>query len=404
MNTRPLSVFQRVMLDLRRHDADFTGEWFTMNAVLRLSEPLDPDVLSAALTKLVARHEILRTRVADDAQVVSPPGQPVFEVCHSDGAPADWLHAPVPPESGPLVVRLVRGDPDFLAVHLHHLVADPSTVWATCRELAALYSAELGGSTPPAPVAQYGDYAAAEYRQRQASGAADRAWWEAAMAQDFVSVRKDETSAPYAERETLLSAAGLAAVRQFARTHRTTPATTLFAALACAMRPCTGPGPLVFTTVFGSRDRPEWRRMLGPCLLTAYVPLPAPPPRLSPGYAVEVRDVLRDCRRHCRFPTPEVRALFAVPDAVPFYEYVPDDWPSPYTFGPVTGEVVAAAGPKDTRAPRTLAIRSRSTAEGTLTAHVSSDGRGWTRERVRALWPVVAEQVGSTAGSTMDLS
>ncbi|ATY13050.1 hypothetical protein CU254_23350 [Amycolatopsis sp. AA4] len=387
MNTRPLSVFQRVMLD---YGPEFTGEWFTMNAVLRLSASLDPAVLSVALTKLVARHEILRTRVTDGVQMVSPPGPPVFEMCRDA---ADCLHAPVPPESGPLVVRLVRGDPDLLAVHLHHLVADPSTVWATCRELAALYSAELGGAAPPGPAAQYGDYAAAEDRLRRNTEAADRAWWETAMAQEFASVRKDETCAPYAERATLLPKSGLDAVHRFARTHRTTPATTLFAALACAMRPHTGPGPLVFTTVFGLRDRPEWRRMLGPCLLTAYVPLPAPPPRLTPGYAVEVRDVLRDCRRRCRFPMPEVRSFLAASDPVPFYEYVPDDWPEPYAFGPVTAQVVAAAGPKDTRAPTTLAIRSRSTAEGTLTAHVSSAGQGWTRERVRSLWPAVAEQV-----------
>ncbi|SFO99263.1 condensation domain-containing protein [Amycolatopsis rubida] len=393
MNTRPLSVFQRAMLDC---GPDFTGQWFTMNAVLRLSAPLDPDVLSAALTNLIARHEILRTRVTDEAQVVSPPGPPVFEV-HQGSDPADWLHAPVPPESGPLVVRLVRGDPGLLAVHLHHLVADPGTVWAVCRELAALYSAELGGPAPPMPAAQYGDYAAAEARQRRTTEAGDRAWWETAMARDFVSVRKDENGPPYAERATLLPKAGLAAVHRFARTHRTTPATTLFAALACAMRPWTGPGPRVFTTVFGLRDRPEWRRMLGPCLLTAYVPLPAPPSRLTPEYAVEVRDVLRDCRRHCRFPMPEVRAFRETPDAVPFYEYVPDDWPEPYEFGPVTAQVVAAAGPKDTRAPTTLAIRSRSTAEGTVTAHVSSDGRGWSRDRVRSLWPAVAGQVGAGA-------
>ncbi|WP_409179636.1 condensation domain-containing protein [Amycolatopsis sp. VS8301801F10] len=392
MNTRPLSVFQRVMMD---YGPDFTGQWFTMNTVLRLSAPLDPDVLAATLTKLVARHEILRTRVTEDAQVVSPPGPPVLEVCQDV---ADRLHAPVPPDSGPLVVRLVGGE--LLTVHLHHLVADPSTVWATCRELAALYSAELGGAAPPAPSAQYGDYAAAEDRLRRMTEAGDRAWWENAMAQEFASVRPDGTGPPYAERATLLSKAELDAVHRFARTHRTTPATTLFAALACAMRPHTGPGPLAFTTVFSLRDRPEWRRMLGPCLLTAYVPLPAPPPRLTPEYAVEVRDVLRDCRRHCRFPTPEVRAFLKPPDAVPFYEYVPDDWPEPYAFGPVTGQVVAAAGPKDTRARTTLAIRSRSTAEGTLTAHLSSDGRGWTRDRVRSLWPVVAEQVG--AGSTMD--
>ncbi|WP_406636007.1 condensation domain-containing protein [Amycolatopsis sp. WGS_07] len=393
MTRHPLSVFQRVMLDLRRHAADFTGQWFTMNTVLQLSGPLDPDVLSAALTNLVARHEILRTRVTEDAQLVSPPGPPVFEVHQGDGS-TDWLHAPVPPESGPLVVRLIR-DADLLAVHLHHLVADPSTVWATCRELAALYSAELGGVAPPAPVAQYGDYATAEDHQRRSAAAEDRAWWKTALAKDFASVRKDETSAPFAERATLLPASGLTAVHQFARTHRTTPATTLFAALACAMRPFTGPGPLAFTTVFSRRDRPEWRRMLGPCLLTAYVPLPSPPPRLTPEYAVEVRDVLRECRRHCRYPMPDARKFLTEPDAaVPFYEYVPDDWPAPYSFGPITGQVIAAAGPKDTRAPTTLAIRSRSTAEGTLTAHLSSDGRGWTRERVRALWPAVAEQVG----------
>ncbi|HET6292176.1 MAG TPA: hypothetical protein VFG33_02340 [Kribbella sp.] len=57
-----------------------------------------------------------------------------------------------------------------------------------------------------------------------------------------------------------------------------------------------------------------------------------------------VRDAVVGCSRYARFPVLQLEE----PPRAPFFEYVPQQWPSGFTFGPLTGTVIAAAGPKDT--------------------------------------------------------
>ncbi|SEF24144.1 Condensation domain-containing protein [Amycolatopsis pretoriensis] len=367
----PASNFQRWVMAAARDRPWLAGPWFTMNAEVLLSGPVDRRVLGTALAELLRRHEVLRTRVVDDdagpLQVVS--GKAVAVVEDTDGD--ESLHVPVDSAS-PLVVRVARRGPreHVLFLHLHHMIADPETVWGVLTELGALYSAYSGGGAPPAaPGAQYGQYAAFEEDRRRSGRQAARQWWADTVG-DHGFVRAHGGRAPYAYRDVLLEPDELATAHRLAKTHRATILTTLFAALACAVRPRFGAGRVMFTTVFGQRDRPEWRRVLGPCIVPAFVPLPAPPERLDAEYARAVRDTVLGCRRHCR-PEPHSGAVPAGP--VPFFEYVPDRWPTAVRFGAATGRVVNAAGPKDFGGARGFAVRARVDHRGALTAHVSGD-------------------------------
>ncbi|NUT52344.1 MAG: hypothetical protein HOV94_34375, partial [Saccharothrix sp.] len=178
--TWPASLWQRFALTL---DVDrpgmATGPWFTVNAVLRVEGDFDPGVLVAAAHDLVARHDVLRSRLDPEAgvQVVEDVVRPDVEVLTD--VPAELPHHPVPSTArSPLVLRVVRVSPreHVLSAHLHHLMADPATLWRVLHDLGALYSARCGAAEPAPPTGQYGEYATAEAELVRAQHA-DAARW-----------------------------------------------------------------------------------------------------------------------------------------------------------------------------------------------------------------------------------
>ncbi|MDN3356432.1 non-ribosomal peptide synthetase [Actinomadura sp. DC4] len=148
---------------------------YVVPIALRLSGVVDVAALEEALSRLVARHEVLRTRfVADEAgqpyQVIDPPSPAVVEVGDVDEAmltarvnavaatPFDLANGPM------LRTTLLRTSPAeaVLVICLHHIVFDGWSEAVFARELTALYTAATGGApaTLPALPAQYGDHAA----------------------------------------------------------------------------------------------------------------------------------------------------------------------------------------------------------------------------------------------------
>ncbi|WP_081983465.1 non-ribosomal peptide synthetase [Streptacidiphilus albus] len=157
------------------------GAEYLIPFVLRVKGLLDTDALATALSALVARHEILRTRfVADDsgrpAQLIDPPG-PLAPALHDlrDIADADAREAaalqlvaaegrrPFDLAAGPLlradVVRLADED-QYLMLTVHHIVADGWSEAILARELRELYSAALQQreAVLPALPVQYADF------------------------------------------------------------------------------------------------------------------------------------------------------------------------------------------------------------------------------------------------------
>jgi hypothetical protein len=378
----PTSLWQTFALEMDERRPGFAkGPWFTMNTVLSLDGELRPDVLADSFHQLQQRHEVLRTEVLDDRlQLVHPEPRSALELVDEVGS-----HSPVDLDR-PVRLRLAG---NRLALHLHHMVSDPATLWETVSELSALYTATLAGESLPPPVAQYGDYSAAEAEHVRRTRAEAAAWWYSRVRDAKVSPQPTGASArpqglptdpaaPFAFRDDLLSAAEVSQVEELTRRHRSTPLVTYLAALAHGMDPHVGPGDtLLFTTLFGKRDRPAWQHLLGPCLVPSYLAIPRGSGSLAADVAA-MRDAVVGCSRYSRYPDSEIYETVNNPQRTPFFEYVPQQWPAGFTFGTVKAVVAAAAGPKDTGLADALAIRVRTRTDGVLTGHFSADGTDWT--------------------------
>ncbi|MDX6261571.1 MAG: hypothetical protein QOH84_3259, partial [Kribbellaceae bacterium] len=188
-----------------------------------------------------------------------------------------------------------------------------------------------------------------------------------------------------AYRDSLLSTPEVAAVNALTKQHRSTPLITYLAALAHGMNPHVGPGDtLAFTTLFAKRDRPAWQHLLGPCIVPSYLAIPRVTGSL-PADIPAVREAVVNCSRYSRYPASAIYQAIPDPQRTPFFEYVPQQWPAAFTFGPVKAEVTTAAGPKDTGLADALAIRVRTRTDGVLTGHFSADGTDWTEPLVHQL-------------------
>ncbi|MCS7476854.1 condensation domain-containing protein [Umezawaea endophytica] len=379
MTVRPTSLWQSFAWDLEALRPGFVDSpWFTMNAVVELRGPVDTGGLAVAVDRLVRRHEVLRTEVTRDGQVVRATPGTGLEVLE-EGEVEDWTHAPVARDV-PIRVRFATTGPDthVLSLHLHHLVADPETLWILLADLGLLYAEQVGGPPAAGPVEQFGDYALAEAEVVRSGRDEAEAWWDRAVGRaSFAGVAATGEGEAFAYRAEVLDAEEFTRVERGCLARRTTPLVTLLAAVADGMaRQVPDGDTFVFTTIFGKRDRPRWRRVAGPCLVPSYLTVP------RTGDHRGVLDAVRGCSAHARFPAGEIRAMNhgVSSGIVPFFEYLPSGRPAAVDFGPVRGRVTAAAGPKDTGRAQELGIRLRRTDEGALHGHFSADGVGWTRE------------------------
>ncbi|MGW2834864.1 amino acid adenylation domain-containing protein [Streptomyces sp. NPDC001286] len=169
----PLSYAQRRLWFVDR----FEGPSATYNQsfVLRLNGPLDVDALRAALGDVVARHESLRTLVAEDTD-----GRPYQRVLPVAEAGLDVTLTEVTPATVDEELARVIGRPFLLAADLpvraallrlgaeehllplviHHIAVDGESIAPLARDLATAYEARLESRAPDwaeLPV-QYVDY------------------------------------------------------------------------------------------------------------------------------------------------------------------------------------------------------------------------------------------------------
>ncbi|WP_370879367.1 non-ribosomal peptide synthetase [Catenuloplanes indicus] len=173
----PASLTQRrlwLLDQLSPGSATYNIAWLVV-----LDGPLDGPALEAALTRLVARHESLRTHFTavdgEPAQVVAPAG-PVR--LHPVETGDDWrrhvneaARRPFDLAAGPLNRFTLLRRPDgshALVWVVHHAVADGWSFGVLFGELAAAYAGE---ALPDAPM-QYGDFAIWQ-REQAARGAFD---------------------------------------------------------------------------------------------------------------------------------------------------------------------------------------------------------------------------------------
>ncbi|AGC43405.1 non-ribosomal peptide synthetase [Myxococcus stipitatus DSM 14675] len=172
---------------------------YTMPAALRLTGVLDAQALARALTAIVRRHDVLRTRYAMDGgrpvQHVLPDAAVSMEQVDLEPLPSEArlpeVHRRAAEEARapfdlsrdlPLRARLLRLDAreHVLLLTLHHIASDGWSLGVLMRELAAHYQALTSGADvalPPLSL-QYADYA--HWQRRRADEGAMKAhveWW-----------------------------------------------------------------------------------------------------------------------------------------------------------------------------------------------------------------------------------
>ncbi|MGE8360383.1 non-ribosomal peptide synthase/polyketide synthase [Pseudomonas sp.] len=174
----PLS-FEQQRLWFLEQLAPGSGE-YNMTSAIALSGDLQVAALQQAFTTLVARHELLRSRITEDragTRLLIDPAQPFqLPVERFDGADAAWsVHRQQAAEQEartgfdlarqhPLRARLIQRDDGreaLLLFTLHHAAGDGWSVQVLMDELAACYRATVQGQAPALPELslQYVDYA-----------------------------------------------------------------------------------------------------------------------------------------------------------------------------------------------------------------------------------------------------
>ncbi|WP_336081622.1 non-ribosomal peptide synthase/polyketide synthase [Nocardia sp. SSK8] len=169
----PLSPAQQRMWFLNRFDPDSAG--YNVPVAVRLTGALELDALAAAVADLVERHEVLRTyypetpggpvqRIVPAAeagvalQVRDLPAEAIVTAVTALAATTFDVTAGVPWQ---VVLYRITAEEAVLALVVHHISADGSSMSPLVRDLMTAYLARRDGAAPrwtPLPV-QYADYA-----------------------------------------------------------------------------------------------------------------------------------------------------------------------------------------------------------------------------------------------------
>ena len=263
------------------HQLDPTSTVYHVPHALRLHGALDVPALERAITRLMARHEALRTSFTErdglPRQVIGPAlaalELPVTEIDADQVGQwaASEAHRPFDLATGPMFrVALARLAPDEHALVLvaHHIVADGWSAGILAEELAALYT---GGEAqlPPLEV-QAADHAA--WQRDWLDGAElDRqlSYWREALAGlpavDFPTDRPrpaQPTGAGAGINRRLPDDLATAA-RAYARANRVSFLAVLQAVLLTVLHRYTGQDDLPIGSVFSGRTRAEIEPVIG---------------------------------------------------------------------------------------------------------------------------------------------
>ena len=286
----PLSFAQQRLWFLAQLDGRPTAS-YSMPGGLRLVGALDSAALHAALDRLVARHEALRTCFVsvDGAPVqrIAPPevGFALDQVDLSEDPraesevqrlAAEEAAAPFDLERGPLIRgRLVRlaAHEHVLLLTMHHIVSDGWSIAVLLQELCALYAAFVQGHADPLPplAIQYADYAvwqrrwiAGEALERQLdfwrthlSGAPARLELPTDRPRPAM---QDHAGASLAFE---LDAELTTALHALSRRHGTTLFMTLLASWAALLSRLSGQAEVVIGTPVAHRTRAEVEPLIG---------------------------------------------------------------------------------------------------------------------------------------------
>ncbi|MGP0173587.1 amino acid adenylation domain-containing protein [Pseudomonas sp. NCHU5208] len=288
----PLSFAQQRLWFLDQLDPA-AGAAYHLPQALRLSGPLDRRALQATLDRLVARHEILRTRFerveGEPAQAIAP-ADCGFNLAYEDlrGLPEVERESALQAlgeanvtqlfdmARGPLLRGLlaqVDEQEHVLFITLHHIISDGWSNSVLASEVSRLYSAFAQGQPdplPPLPL-QYADYAAWQRRVLDGAGLeASLNFWRQYLdgAPALLNLPLDRP------RPATQSYAGgivecrfpvelSTQLRQFSQTQGSTLFMLLLAGWSALMSHLSGQQDVVIGTPVANRSRPELEPLIG---------------------------------------------------------------------------------------------------------------------------------------------
>ncbi|MGI5478897.1 condensation domain-containing protein [Streptomyces lavendofoliae] len=317
----PLSHAQRrmwLMDRLGHRDASYSVPFAT-----RLRGRLDVDALGTALTALVRRHEILRTRYGQRdgepfQEALPAPGAIEARLVEADpgrapGLLAEEARRPFDLSAGPLPRLLVlrHGAEDHtVLLTFHHIAVDGASLEVVARDLARLYTAALGGTDPEPPTAplRYADFAR---REHEAAGRFEEGLrhWTARLAGASapalprpVRPPADAAARPARALTLPLGPRVPAALRDLGASHRATLFTVALAASFAALHRLTGEDDLLIGVAGTHRRGSGMRDLVGLCVNTLPVRVDVSG---DPAFAVlvqRVRDALLEAQSHRDVP------------------------------------------------------------------------------------------------------
>ncbi|MFB7918553.1 condensation domain-containing protein [Streptomyces sp. NPDC056061] len=286
---RPLSFGQKG-LELQQQAA-LNSPIFNVPAALELTGRLDQQALRRALTRIVERHDVLRTTLVSQgdrpAQVVHPP-QPIELPVH------DLRNLPMAQRAGaaqalldtaaaaPFDLRREPGLRCLLVVldidrhvffwNMHHIACDGWSKSIFAREISQLYTAFRSDGTDELPQleATYGDFVAWQralppdlldsqlaYWRRQLAGVADLPGLSPAHGAPQPVSRHGAASDFQVGRETRR------AVEDLAGRSGATVFMVLHAALLAVLHRISGHHDLVVNVPYGNRPEPRFEPLIG---------------------------------------------------------------------------------------------------------------------------------------------
>lgn len=320
MDVVPLSRAQRRMWLMERLGG--AGDSYHVPFATRVRGPFDVAALATALTRLVARHAILRTRYTErdgepHQEVLPTPRTIPVHVVDTDPANAPGLlrretARPFDLAAGDAVRALVlrHGPQDHtLLLTFHHIAVDGASLETVADELAVLYAEATDGNgrtTLPVPP-QYADHARREHEDLPGFAAELDRWSD--LLADAVPPRLPRPTAepqasvrPGAARSVPLEPAVPDALRALgAQRQATLFAVSLTAAFA-ALHRLTGDDDLVIGVAGTHRSGTAMRGLVGLCVNTLPVRVDASGDPTFAQLLRRVRDALLEAQRHRHIP------------------------------------------------------------------------------------------------------
>ncbi|ONI86949.1 hypothetical protein ALI144C_09865 [Actinosynnema sp. ALI-1.44] len=327
---------------------------------VRFDGPLDVPRLEAAIGRIVARHEALRTTFADAAQRLTPVAVklPVASG-DSDTLVRQWVREPFDLETGPLLrTRLIRSAPErhTLFVVMHQLITDGPSIHLFFDELADAYD---GRNDLPRLTVQLVDHAA--WQNGRLPAAEDLLWWRERLA-DVPTVLRLPTDRPRprlagtqgANHVRTLPAAVMTPALSLAQQLRVTPFVLALTTYAALLARSSGVPKVLVGVPVSTRDRAELEAVIGFFVTTLPILVDTTG---DPGFgelAQRVQSELLDALEHQDVPFDRLVAELA-PDRDPghaplvqaFFSFEPEPIAAPRLTG--TTATVVDCPPDDAK-------------------------------------------------------